>query len=78
MSALGRCFQESDWADHPEFKGMRACARLDPVHDFDSIGAAVIGLDAVPADCFANVEVPSWCSTAGTTTKTVTRLRSPR
>ncbi len=58
MSALGRCFQGNEWADHPEFKGLRACARLDPVHDFDSIGAAMIGMEAVPADCFANVEVP--------------------
>ena len=57
-SALGRCFQDNEWADHPEFKGMRACARLDPVHDFDSIGAAMIGMDAVPADRFANVEMP--------------------
>jgi pimeloyl-ACP methyl ester carboxylesterase len=58
LTTLGRCFQGNEWADHPELKGMRACARLDPVHDFDSIGAAMIGMDAVPADCFAKVEVP--------------------
>lgn len=58
LGALGRCFQTNEWADHPELKGMRACARLDPVHDFDSIGAAMIGMDAVPADCFVNVQVP--------------------
>ena len=55
---LGKCFQSNEWSDHPELKGLRACARLDPVHDFDSIGAAMIGLDAVPADCFAETTIP--------------------
>lgn len=43
----GECFQSNDFAAHPEFKPFRAYARLDPVHDFDSIGAALLGLDAI-------------------------------
>jgi len=50
IASVGRCFQANDWANHPEHKPYRALARLDPVHDFESIGAALIGLDAIPPD----------------------------
>jgi pimeloyl-ACP methyl ester carboxylesterase len=50
LDEVGRCFQSNDWESHPEHKPWRAYARLDPVHDFESLGAAFLGLEIVPAD----------------------------
>jgi pimeloyl-ACP methyl ester carboxylesterase len=58
LAAVGRCFRSNDWADHPEYKPYRAFARLDPVHDFESIGAALLGLEGVPADRLSAATVP--------------------
>ena len=43
----GECFQSNDFSAHPEYKPFRAYARLDPIHDFDSIGAAMIGIESI-------------------------------
>lgn len=58
LAVVGRCFQSNDWADHPEHKPYRAFARLDPVHDFESLGAALMGLDGVPVDRLSAATVP--------------------
>jgi pimeloyl-ACP methyl ester carboxylesterase len=58
MSEVGRCFQSGDWANHPKHKPYRAMARLDPVHDFASIGAALIGLDPVPVTRLEDAATP--------------------
>ena len=58
LAAVGRCFQSNDWADHPEYKPYRAYARLDPMHDFESLGAAFLGLESVPADRLSAAMVP--------------------
>ena len=50
LADVGRCFQSNNWADHPEHKSYRAFARLDPIHDFESIGAALLGLEAAPVN----------------------------
>ena len=55
---IARCFQSNDWANHPEHKPYRAFARLDPVHDFASLGAALIGLDAVPVQRLSDAVAP--------------------
>ena len=44
IHGCGECFQSDDFAAHPEYKPFRAYARLDPVHDFESIGAAMIAM----------------------------------
>lgn len=54
----GQCFQTNAWNDHPEFKPFRAYARLDAVHDFASLGAAMIGFDLVARDCVNSTNVP--------------------
>jgi pimeloyl-ACP methyl ester carboxylesterase len=54
----GQCFQTNAWNDHPKFRPFRAYARLDPFHDFDSIGAAMIGFDLVARDCVSAAKVP--------------------
>lgn len=48
----------ADWSHHPEYKPYRAYARLDPIHDFAAIGAALIGLDAVPVERLKAASVP--------------------
>ncbi len=59
IHGCGECFQSNDFAAHPEYKSFRAFARLDPVHDFDSIGAAMIGVDPItgPWERVAGVSV---------------------
>lgn len=58
LADVGRCFQSNDWADHPGYKPYRAYARLDPVHDFESLGAAFLGLEGVPVDRLRAATVP--------------------
>ena len=58
MHARGACFQSNLWAEHPEHKAFRAYARLDPIHDFASIGAAMIGCEAVSPERLARASVP--------------------
>lgn len=58
LDEIGRCIRSNVWADHPEHKPWRADARLDPVHDFESIGAAFLGLENVPADRLNAAAVP--------------------
>jgi pimeloyl-ACP methyl ester carboxylesterase len=55
---IGRAFQEDAWDGPPYLKYYRFSARLDPVHDFGSIGAALIGMEPVPVDRLAAAEVP--------------------
>ena len=53
LREVGECFQSNRWDDHPEFEPIRDLARLDAVHDFESIGAALIGLEAVEPERLA-------------------------
>jgi len=55
---LGRVFQENAWDERPDLKVYRYGARLDPVHDFGSIGAAWIGIEPVPAERLESATVP--------------------
>lgn len=54
----GECFQADSWTEHPELRPYRAAASLDPIHDFGSIGAALIGLEPVPGERLAATTVP--------------------
>ena len=55
---VGECFQSNGWNDHPEYELIRDLARLDGVHDFESIGAALIGLEAVERDRLGDASFP--------------------
>jgi pimeloyl-ACP methyl ester carboxylesterase len=44
---VGAWFRSKLWSDRPEYEFIRDLAVLDAVHDFDSIGAALIGLEPV-------------------------------
>lgn len=55
---IGRVFQEDAWDERPDLKIYRYGARLDPVHDFGSIGAAWIGMEPVPAERLEAAQVP--------------------
>ncbi len=58
MRIAGHCFQTGNWSEHPNAKAYRAFARLDPMHDFESIGAALIALEPVPRERLATATVP--------------------
>jgi pimeloyl-ACP methyl ester carboxylesterase len=58
LSIVGHCFQAGNWSEHPNAKAYRVFARLDPVHDLASIGAALIALEPVPRERLAAATVP--------------------
>ena len=58
MRIAGHCFQTGNWSEHPDVKAYRAFARLDPMHDFESIGAALLALEPVPRERLAAATVP--------------------
>jgi non-heme chloroperoxidase len=57
---VGKAFQNDDWETWPDMVGVRDVARLDPVHDFGSIGASWIafGAEPVPDERLASATVP--------------------
>jgi pimeloyl-ACP methyl ester carboxylesterase len=58
LAIVGHCFRTGNWSEHPNAKPYRAFARLDPVHDFASIGAALLALEATPRERLAAATVP--------------------
>lgn len=63
--ACGECFQRNNFDGDPSFKLFRYQARLDPVHDFESIGAALIGFERAPLARLANAAMPVIVLNAG-------------
>ena len=58
LRSIGRCFQTGNWSEHAEAPLFRAFARLDPVHDLASIGAAMIAIEPAPRERLAAATVP--------------------
>jgi pimeloyl-ACP methyl ester carboxylesterase len=55
--ACGRAFQAGNWGD-PTHEALRNFALEDPDHELQSVGAALLGLDPVPADRLSGAGVP--------------------
>jgi pimeloyl-ACP methyl ester carboxylesterase len=55
---VGECLRSNGWSEHPEYLWVRELAELDDVHDFESIGAALIGFEPVEQARLADASFP--------------------
>ena len=55
---VGRVYQQEAWEERPDLKVYRYGARLDPDHDFGSIGAAFLGMEPAPRARLEAADVP--------------------